>query len=620
MRNRGKTIGIIVCSISILILVIGAGLRYFVLESYGDLEESSMLTDLERARNAITSELNAMSAINGDYAETDDVARLLRELKSNKPVVQSDNDMDHLRLNLIIYLDEKGRIVFSKSRDFRDSRSLPFPNGLLAHLGPSSPFLDHMGKNSGTSGLISLPEGIVMIAASRVSSETAGTDKGTLIMGRFLDQAELGLIAQQMHLMLELSPLNKRSIPPVVTRAINTISVTRNSVVLRDRQTINGFCVVKDVYDQDACLLQVVARPAIMQAGQRMLGRFFAAALLLAILLGTAAYFVIERFMAHAAREQELEERYQTVIWSASDSIIFLDCELLTIQDANDAFCNLMGMSIENLRGVSLPGLFDVEGHILRNIVAKSMHKPQETAMTSCLGGELFVEICCRRITRGDQTELVAFIHDLTERRELESRLSHQSTHDPLTGLPNRNLLQDRLAMALCMAQRENRRFALLLIDLDRFKAVNDTLGHAAGDELLIMVAQRLKNHLRSNDTIARIGGDEFVALLDNVNQQGDILPVANRFLRELTSPFQLQGRDVRISASIGIALYPEGGESIENLFKHADTAMYHVKENGRQGICFYSDTLHGETERDLCASIIQENNHGDHVLSSHWQ
>ena len=181
---------------------------------------------------------------------------------------------------------------------------------------------------------------------------------------------------------------------------------------------------------------------------------------------------------------------------------------------------------------------------------------------------------------------------DITERKHAEERISFQAYHDLLTQLPNRALFKDRLSVALSQAQRNGRRVAVLFIDLDRFKLINDSLGHAEGDELLKSVATRLQACVRRSDTLARLGGDEFTILLPDLNDAEDAALIAQKVIDELRRPLIVGGEEIRPTASIGIALYPDDGIEAESLVKHADIAMYHVKAGGKDGYAFFSPDM----------------------------
>ncbi|HEY9164455.1 MAG TPA: diguanylate cyclase [Magnetovibrio sp.] len=173
---------------------------------------------------------------------------------------------------------------------------------------------------------------------------------------------------------------------------------------------------------------------------------------------------------------------------------------------------------------------------------------------------------------------------EVAERRRAEEMLRHVASHDPLTDLPNRSLLMDRLDKAINRAHRDNKKCAVMFIDLDGFKPINDTLGHDMGDVLLRVVAERLTDTIRETDTAARFGGDEFVLILSDLNKDDDTVPVAEKVLNALRMPVDLKGNEARIGASIGIAMYPDHGLTAEAVLKQADIAMYGVKEGGKNG------------------------------------
>lgn len=196
---------------------------------------------------------------------------------------------------------------------------------------------------------------------------------------------------------------------------------------------------------------------------------------------------------------------------------------------------------------------------------------------------------------RGLQGELIYYegtVQDITERRSYQAQLEHQANFDQLTGLPNRNLLNDRLEQAISNAVRRGYFLALVFIDLDNFKLINDSLGHGAGDALLVEVAKRLRCSLRAADTVARQGGDEFVLVLNDHYQVASIISLLERVLQDVSRPIRLMGRDWQVGASLGVALYPTDGKDASTLLKHADIAMYAAKARGRNNFQFFTHEM----------------------------
>jgi diguanylate cyclase (GGDEF)-like protein len=178
--------------------------------------------------------------------------------------------------------------------------------------------------------------------------------------------------------------------------------------------------------------------------------------------------------------------------------------------------------------------------------------------------------------------------NEIAARKQIEEKIRYMACHDNLTGLPNRILFKDRLDTARTLAVRNTEKLAILFIDLDGFKAVNDTLGHQAGDQLLQEVARRLQAAVRQSDTVGRVGGDEFIVLLNGIEHGGDAARVAEKILETLEQPIWLAGQSAKVGASIGISIFPDHGDDTEKLIAFADGAMYGIKKSGKNAYAFY--------------------------------
>ena len=211
------------------------------------------------------------------------------------------------------------------------------------------------------------------------------------------------------------------------------------------------------------------------------------------------------------------------------------------------------------------------------------------------------------RVVVSGEDEVLAIVRDITERKESEERILQLAYFDTLTGLANRTLFKDRLTQGIELARRNGRMVAVLFLDLDRFKVINDTLGHDTGDLLLKAVGERISNCLRKSDAIgrpyvgessavlSRLGGDEFSVLLSDIENIQDVAKIARRIIEELSKDFAVEDHEVFVTASAGVALFPHDGENAESLLKNADTAMYHAKEQGRNNIQFYTKSMNAK-------------------------
>jgi diguanylate cyclase (GGDEF)-like protein/PAS domain S-box-containing protein len=261
--------------------------------------------------------------------------------------------------------------------------------------------------------------------------------------------------------------------------------------------------------------------------------------------------------------------------------------------DANPALCTMLGRTADELNGHSVLQLVHPDGiaaasEAHRTIgAAGSRPMRHETRLIRADGTEVPVQVTASRVEEsadGQAAHLVMIVEDITERKALEAQLVHRSLHDPLTGLPNRLLFQDRLVHALERGHRERTPTCVLIMDLDGFKAINDQLGHPMGDLVLIAFAERLRSVLRASDTAARLGGDEFSIVCEN-SGPADAEALADRLRATVTEPLSISGTTVSVGISIGIGSAPGGeepGEVYERVVREADDAMYADKARGR--------------------------------------
>jgi len=282
---------------------------------------------------------------------------------------------------------------------------------------------------------------------------------------------------------------------------------------------------------------------------------------------------------------QATEARIRAVTDNVADGIITIDIHGL-IESANPAVTKIFGYQQHELIGnnvsMLMPSLYKEhhDEYIQQYVKYRNprlMGSSRELTGLHKDGHEVPIEITLSEMSDGDVLNFVGIIRDITERKEQMNALQHQALHDDLTGLPNRNLLADRVEQALLAGQRQSRPMALLIADLDRFKEVNDTLGHLNGDLVLKLVAEHLQQVVRSTDTVARLGGDEFAILLPTA-EVADAIKICRKLLGRLEQPIELEGHTFAIGASIGIAMYPNHGSDVTTLMQRADVAMYAAK------------------------------------------
>lgn len=299
-------------------------------------------------------------------------------------------------------------------------------------------------------------------------------------------------------------------------------------------------------------------------------------------------------------RTAELEKAHQqldAMIQCAPLAIYTRDTRNI-VTSWNPAAERMFGWSAAEIVGRQIPSVppDQLQNHeqLLRRVLGGETIMRTEVVRQRRDGRRIYLDMTLApmRDRAGCITGYLTIAADISERKEAEQRIEFLAYHDVLTGLPNRLLLRDRVDQALTHAERHGQRLALLFMDLDNFKQVNDTLGHDTGDQLLQAVTQRIQQCLRETDTLSRQGGDEFVILLRDLADEQAAVPVLDKLLAQMQRPFLLDGHELTTSVSIGVALYPEDGRSFDVLMKKADMAMYQAKENGRATYHFFNETM----------------------------
>lgn len=306
-----------------------------------------------------------------------------------------------------------------------------------------------------------------------------------------------------------------------------------------------------------------------------------------------------------SVRQSERLRLAARVLESTHEAVVITDHEARVLE-VNPAFCCITGYTAAEVVGRK-PGFWKSQHHddafyarLWETLQSEGFW--QGEIWNRRRNGEVYPTwqtISAVRDERGEITHYVSVFTDISELVESRSQLLHLAQHDTLTDLPNRLLYLDRLRHALERARRDQQRLAVLFLDLDRFKHINDSLGHAVGDRLLVEVALRLRSAVRSEDTVARMGGDEFILLIEDLRQEADAAQLAQKLLQVMAAPFHLEGHEFFVTSSIGISLYPRDGADAETLVRNADAAMYRAKAQGRNAYAFYTEALtHSALER----------------------
>ncbi len=315
-----------------------------------------------------------------------------------------------------------------------------------------------------------------------------------------------------------------------------------------------------------------------------------------------------------------------TVFDNTSDGIVVTDA-FANIVLVNRAFTQTTGYTLEDVRG-GKPSLLS-SGHHDRDFYQSMWQSLNEAGAWSGeiwnrrKNGEIYPEwlrVNAVRNERGEVTNYVGIFADISSQHHLQRQLHQLAYYDALTGLPNRQLFYDRIGQAIVHAKRDNTGFAVLFIDFDRFKLVNDTFGHSFGDKLLQAMAFRLGQVVRESDTVSRLGGDEFTVLLTEASSERDVAAIASKVVQSGESAIEVEGRKIFVTLSVGIARYPNDGGDIDTLLKNADAAMYRAKQEGRNRYCFCTGELNVQVSERLSLESALRSGLRSGALRMVWQ
>ena len=593
--NRSSFLLSILALLTAFLLVQAFFAKEIILESFSALEQQEMAQNLNRFREILANEVQQVSTIAGDWAGWDDAYQFAQD--GNSTFIRTNLDesiFPQLRLNLVVFLDASANVLFDKAFDLEKNQETYFPFGLQRYLRPGGLLQFHASAESSVSGVLSLPEGLLLVASHPIlKSDFTGPSMGTLVMGRFLTRRELARIARTVNLRLELARVDEQPLHEDFRRA--GTSLLNGDALFFDTQgqrRISVYGLVDDLQGQPAFFLRIIGPRLIYQQGFKTITYFMLWSATLALVMGGVSHVLVNRLGFAQRQSRNVEARYRSIIEKASEGIVLLDENSHQIIECNQAFCCFLGYDEDYLLGKNFLELIKAAEGDTTQEISNTLWGKRELTFAHRDGTDLYAEVSSTLIPHNGQHCIALIIHDISERHALEKQLIFQANHDPLTHLPNRSLFNDRLKQGLAEAIRKKSRMPVTFIDLDNFKLVNDNLGHQVGDRLLVAVAERFKSFCRESDTLARIGGDEFVHLCTGCARPEDVIQVARKFQDTLREPFQIGMERIYVTATVGIAQYPEDGDSAEELIRKADTALYHAKSRGKNNFEFYNEEM----------------------------
>lgn len=665
MKLRQRTLLCVALTLGCLLAGVYILSSKFILNEYRNLEQRETIRNVNRVTDELAYQIKEMHSNSSDWSNWDDTYQFMAD--RNAAYVRSNLDTVLLNLDLMVFLDSNGRVVYSKPLPKKGKAAPPLAEEVRSALGFDKSVVNPLSE---LNGLVTLASGDTLLVSVRpiVRTSGVGPPRGWTVFALRMDSAEVKGLGDRSHLKLGLFGFKDQADPPdcqVMSAALTNGGIRTRAL---SDTSMAGYAVLSDVFGRAVKLLRVENPRDIFAQGLRsqrylllfILGAGFVFGILV---LGVIEYATLSRLSRLSSQVDQIGlegEETARIVLPGRDEISWLAAKI-------DGMVEILRERKQELRKkndelVSSVNLLAATNHILANAVEgiaevndedqvvrfnhafAAMHgydegqftafhwqtliapSDQETVHDAILmmiaEGKAVCEACGRRrdgslffeeiviVAALDAQSRVASCHwftkDITERKQLEAQIKHKAYHDVLTGLPNRDLLVDRLRTACQRARRKASSIAVLFLDLDEFKAVNDSLGHEAGDFLLKGVAERIRSCVREGDTVARLGGDEFTVLLEGLDDPKQAVLVAERIVTRLKSPISLPNGKVFANVSIGIAYSENGAHEAETLLRDADTAMYQAKDKTKPCFALFDPSMNvaASEKRELAAQL----------------
>lgn len=613
--------------IGIVVACLYVGASRVLLNSFSQLETQQMLENLERAERAWQANAKNLAGTAGDYAARDDTYSFIND-RNPRYVRRNLNSsaVSNLGVNFLVLIDNSGQLAAAQAVNLDWSVPVPLDPSVKAYLQQQGPLLSHYTAQDRNAGLIVLPDAVLQVASAPIlASEYRGSIRGSVVVGKLMDDRATRTFGNLVQMSLKFYRLDALNLPQHVLKARDHL-LARGGRLSQPLSTsaFTGYTLLPDLTGKPALLMQIEAPRTIYAQAQRswrvltsvtlIVGTVASLILLLLMQRGILARFsklsTLVRTIAasgdttqrlHLSGRDELarlghdidnmlssleeaqgtlhvsEARYVRAVTGANDGL--WDWNLATDEVYySPRFAVMLGY--DEVARSDTPKLFfnaihpddasRVRQQLDDHLAGTTLQFESEFRMLTPSGYRWMLS---RGLAfRNDAGDLLSMTGSLTD-------ISQRGIFDPLTGLPNRLLLSNRLTHLIASANRETLASAVLFLDLNRFKMINDSLGHHIGDLLLIEVARRLQSCVRQDDTVARLGGDEFVLLLRNINTEVTT-NLLERISSELAAPYDLDGHRIEIGASIGVVSPLPELASVDDLLRYADIAMYEAKKN----------------------------------------
>ncbi len=610
-RIRQSPLPVIGAVVAIILVVFYGWSQRTWLINVSDIESRDVDMQAQQLQRGFETELDDLYLAMGEYAIWSETAEFAR---GNRPGFLTDSlnpgALVRLHVDTFLVLDRNLETRASLALDATSSQEYEIPPDpeLLAVVKQAVTSGQLNSTGDSVRGIVQRARGPGLFAVRPIfDSSGAGPAQGWIAFSRAFTPAVIARMERFSPWPVNgfpVSNLDNAGLPEEVREWVRTSPLTANMLTrVAGRGHVNGYLILRDYLGTPIWLVQIeIPRSAFAQATRTTLFQ----TILLGLLVGgftIVAFLLVARSRRLNADRLALESRYRAIIEQAQDGLLIADARTGEIVDANPAVQSQLGFTLDELRGRSilsvLRGPNDSQDPVIATLARVEPSRGIELVQWLKDGRQMDVEVSCVPIESRDRRLVSYLMRDLSERKKAQSqllanqqRLDKLANHDTLTGLPNRLFLQAHLPEALARSQEAGHMLAVLFLDLDRFKHINDSRGHEVGDKLLQEIAKRVRAAVRPADIVVRMGGDEFVVVLHKVNAPDEVAIAATRINEVLSAPVMIDGRALVATVSIGVSLFPRDGATMGELLKHSDTAMYQAKDLGRNNFQVFSPQM----------------------------
>ena len=574
---------------------------------------------------ALDAELGQLAAYTLDHAQWDEPFRLVMNGgRGFLDISMQTGVLQTIETDLALVIGANGKDLFSVllvGEGAEAQRVSPAPESVLAPMRAWHGKLDELATRQPHQRLFRVGDQVYAFYGARItnSNRSVVTD-ASLFFARRIDATELARVRRNVVLPLEMRLAGLDGISGADSQLEQWVASPGARIAMLPTpqpERVAGVALLRDLAGNPVAVLRTEMDRGILATGRR--NTWFLVSAIACLLTGfvAVALLLIRRLrLSDLAREEE-QERYRRVVASLEECVALVDVKSGRIVECNAALQRTLGRAEAQLRDCAVEEVFPEYRRLLERWRGADYggSRSVESPLRAADGRLIDSEITLAQLHHSGRRLLCLVARDITLRKRAESEredhrrsLEHLATHDPLTSLPNRLFLRDRLPELLQRATASGSCLALLFLDLDQFKSINDTRGHAAGDELLRETARRLRASIAGGDIVVRMGGDEFVLLVGDPGDRQTAAGVAQRVLEAMRQPLKIDDQAFAMSASIGISVFPDDGTNVESLLKHADIALYEAKNAGRDNSKFFrADMMLGRGERVALQQALRQ-------------